>query len=101
MVVLTVLMPLEVYGLKSLCFYFLKFILLIFLWLHLWHVEIPRLGIESELQLPAYNIAIAMPDLSHICSLHLSSQQHWILNPLSKARDQTCILMDTSPVCYC
>ena len=27
-------------------------------------------------------------------------QQHQILNPLSKARVQTCILMDTSWVCY-
>ena len=33
--------------------------------------------------------------------LHHSSQQHWILNPLSKARDWTCILLDTSWVHYC
>ena len=33
--------------------------------------------------------------------LHHSSQQHQILNPLSEARNQTCILMDTSQVCYC
>ena len=31
-----------------------------------------------------------------ICNLHHSSQQHRILNPLSKARNQTCILMDIS-----
>ena len=30
-----------------------------------------------------------MQDLSCICDLHLSSQQHRILNPLSEARDQT------------
>ena len=30
--------------------------------------------------------------------LHL---QHWILNPLIEARDQTCIFIDTSQVCYC
>ena len=30
--------------------------------------------------------------------LHRILQQCWILNPLSKARDQTCILMDTSLV---
>ena len=30
----------------------------------------------------------------------LSSQQHQILNLLSEARDQTCVLMDTSRVCY-
>ena len=29
-------------------------------------------------------------------NLHHSSQQHQILNPLSEARDQTCILRDTS-----
>ena len=28
-----------------------------------------------------------MPDPSHICDLHLSLWQHWILNPLIKARD--------------
>ena len=32
--------------------------------------------------------------------LHHSSWQHWILNPLSKARDQTCILRDTSHFCW-
>jgi len=35
-----------------------------------------------------------------VCNLHHSSQQHQILNPLSKARDRTCILMDTSRVRY-
>ena len=40
-------------------------------------------------------------DLSHICDLHCSSRQHWILNPLSEARCQTHILMDASGVCYC
>ena len=57
-------------------------------------MEIPRLGVESELQLLAYSTA--MQDLSHVCSLHHSSQQHQILNPLSEARDQTQILMDAS-----
>ena len=33
---------------------------------HQWHMEVPRLGIKSELQLPAYTIATAMPDLSCI-----------------------------------
>ena len=40
-----------------------------FLGLHLWHVEVPELGVEWELQLPVYNTATAMPDLSHICDL--------------------------------
>ena len=59
-------------------------------------MEVPRLGVESELWPPAYTIATEMPDLSHICDLHHSSWEGWILNPLSKARDRTCVLMDTS-----
>ena len=46
-------------------------------------MEVPRLGVESELLPLAYTTAIAMPDPSHICDLH-SSQQLQILNPLSK-----------------
>ena len=44
--------------------------------------------------------ATAMPDPSHAFNLHHSSQQHQILNPLNKARDWTCVLIDTSWVCY-
>ena len=40
----------------------------------------------------------AMPDLSHVCNLHHNSWQHWILDSLSKARDRTHVLMDTSQV---
>ena len=60
-----------------------------FLGPHPWHMEVPRLGVWSELQLPACVTAIAMPDSSHICDLHQSSWQSQILNPLSKARDRT------------
>ena len=60
-------------------------------------MEVPRLGVESELQLPAYTTATAMQDLSRIFNLHHSSRQHQILNPLRKARDWTHILVDTSP----
>ena len=59
-------------------------------------MEVPRLGVESELQLPVY--AMAMQDPSHVCTLHHSSQQGWILNPLGETRDGTWILMDTSRV---
>ena len=41
--------------------------------LYLWHMEVPRLGVQSELQLPAYTTATATPDLSRICNLHHSS----------------------------
>ena len=52
------------------------------------HMEVPRLGVESELLLPAYARATTTPDLNCVCDLHHSSWQRQILNPLSKARDQ-------------
>ena len=63
---------------------------------HPWHMEVPRLGVESELQPLAY--ATVMPDPKHTCHLHCSSWQRRILNPLSETRDQTCVLMDTSQI---
>ena len=66
--------------------------------LHPRHMEVPRLGVESELQLPAYTTAIATPHLSCLCDLHRSSWPRWILNPLSEARDRNCVLMDTSQI---
>ena len=59
-------------------------------------MEIPSLGAEPELQLLVYTTARATQDLSHTCKLHHSSWQQRILSPLSEARDQTYILMDTS-----
>ena len=61
-------------------------------------MEVSRLGVESELQLQAYTTATAMPDPSHVCDLHHSSEQHQILNPQREARDQTCVLMITSQI---
>ena len=55
--------------------------------------------VKSELQL-LYTTATAMPDQNCDFDLHCSSQQPQILNPLSKARDQTHILMDTRWVHY-
>ena len=54
---------------------------------------------EMELQLLAY--ATARQDPSCVCDLNHSAWQCRILNPLSEARDQTCILMDTSQICFC
>ena len=45
--------------------------------------------------------ATATLDLSLICDLHHSLWQHRILNPQSKAMDQTCILMDASQLTHC
>ena len=61
-------------------------------------MEIPRLGVKLELQLPAYTTATETRYLSIVCNLHHSSWQCQILNPLGEARDQTCILMDSSQV---
>ena len=71
-------------------------VVVVFLGLHPWHMEVPRLGVESELQLPASTTATVTQDLSCVCDLRYSSRQHWILNVLSKARDQTHILVDPS-----
>ena len=65
----------------------------------LWHMEVSRLGFEWELHLPTYTIATTTWDPSCVCNLHHYSWHRWILNPLSEARGQTHILMDTSQVC--
>ena len=79
--------------------FFFFFGLLSFLELCPQHMKVPRLGIESKLQLPTYATATGIQDPSHLCDLQHSSQQHWILNPLSRARDGTRVLMDTSWDC--
>ena len=60
-------------------FYFILFSYFCSLGPHLRHTEVPGLGVELELQLPDYATITAMPDLSHACNLHHSSQKHWTL----------------------
>ena len=60
------------------------------------HMEVSRLGVESELQLQAYATATATLDLSYICDLRHSLWQRWILNLLSEARDRTHNLTETT-----
>ena len=43
-------------------------------------MEVPRLGVKSERQLPGYTAAAATPEPSHVCDRHHSSRQHQILN---------------------
>ena len=61
-------------------------------------MEVPRLALESELQLPAYITATATQDLSLIWDLDHSSQKCQIFNPLREAGNQTYILMNPSGV---
>ena len=86
--------------LPGFCFFFFFFFFFL-LWPHLQHMEVPRLGVESELQLPAYATATATPDLSRIFDLHYSSWQRRILNLLSEARDLNCNLMVPSRIRFC
>ena len=58
-------------------------------------MEVPRLGVKSELQLLAYATPTATQDPRCICDLHHSSWQCQILNPLREARDRTHILVDS------
>ena len=63
-------------------------------------MEVLRLGVKSELQLLAYATATATSTLDQAASAtyttaHGSASS---FNPLSEARDGTCILMDTSQV---
>ena len=60
------------------------------------HSEVPRQGVELELQLPVYTSATATPVPSHVYYLHYSSWQCQMLNPPSKAGDWTCVLIDTT-----
>ena len=46
-----------------------------FLQSHLQHMEVPRVGVESELQLWAYSTGTAIPGPSHIFDLHHSLWQ--------------------------
>jgi len=66
-------------------------------------MKVPRLRVRPKLQLPAYvtATATATPNLRCICDLHHSSPQRQILNPLSKAKDQSRILRYASHTHFC
>ena len=76
---------------KFFIFYLINlFIYFCFFGLYLWHMEVPRLGVQSELQLLDYTTATAMPDPSRACDLyhiHHSSWQRRFLNPLSERQN--------------
>ena len=62
------------------------FFFFVFSRLYSQHIEVPRLGVEMELQLLACH-SHGDTGSEPICDLCHSLQQHQILNPLSKARD--------------
>ena len=49
-------------------------------------MEVSRLEVKLEPQLPAYTTAPATQDPSLICDLHHSSQQRRILNPTEQGQ---------------
>ena len=61
--------------------------------LHLWHMDVLGLGVESELKLQAY--ITATPDPEGIFNSNHSLSQLWILSPLSAEGDGTRILTET------
>ena len=81
-------------------FFFLSLSLSFFFFLgpHPQHMEVPRPGVKLERQLPATATAVQDPD--QVCNLYHSSWQCRTHNPLSKARDWTRVLLDTSQLCY-
>ena len=62
---------------------------------HLRLMEILRLGVKLEMQLQAYATATASgskpPSVTHAAACSKAQ----VLNPLSEARDRTCILAET------
>ena len=80
------------------------FVFFFFLGPHPWHMEVLRLGEganwSNSCRPTATATATAMPYPSCICDLYHSSRQCRILNPLSEAKDRTCVLIDTNQICF-
>lgn len=77
------------------------YLFICFLGPHPRHMEVPRLGAESELWLPAYTAATATQDPSLVCDLHHSSRPRPILNSPREARDRTRNLVVPSRIRFC
>ena len=63
------------------------------------HMEVSRLGVALELTATSLCHSHNNLGSSHICDLHHSLRQHQSPDPLSEARHQILILMDTSQDC--
>ena len=64
-----------------------------FLGLSLRHMEVPRLGVESGRAMWG-----SEPHLRPTPQFTATHNQSWVPDPLSKARDWTCIIVDTSRI---
>ena len=72
---------------------FIYLFILVFLGLHLWHVDVSRLGVTLNLLLPAYARVTGTRDPSYICDLQHSSRQcrcltHWAKPGIKPASSQ-------------
>ena len=73
---------------------------LIFLGLHAWHMEVPRLGVKSKLQLLAYTTVTEIRDLSCACDLtsaqlplsHPGNSCSWFMNVVLQPSRKTVAL---------
>ena len=59
------------------------------------HIEVPRLGVKWDPQLPACATATAAPNRSCLSDLRCSLRQRGTFNPPSEAKGQTCVLIDS------
>ena len=84
---------LNIFCCASLFFFF------VFLGLHPWYMEVPRLGAELDCSCRPQPQPCGIQAMSETY-IHHSSWQHWILNPLNKAWERILILMDTSWINY-
>ena len=76
------------------------YLFIAFCFLGLYPRHMPGSQARSWIGATAAGLHHSSQDLSRICDLHHSSQQCWILHPLSQTRDWTHILTDTSRVHY-
>ena len=77
------------------------FLFFIFLEPHPRHMKVPRLGVTSELWLPAYTTAMQVWPVTYTKTYwNTRSLIHWA-RPGIKPASQTCILMDASQFRFC
>ena len=77
-----------------------QFFFSLFLGPYLWHMEVQARGWTGAAAAGLHHNHNNIGS-EHVCDLPHSSHQCWVLNPLSRARDGSCILMDTSRVRFC